>query len=80
MRRQACSLVADEPPLHVLPHQVQQQSIHSVRLQQICPARKRRRFLRRRASAPPGETFIHKNAILIIGAAQLDLPFFLPDK
>ena len=65
---------ADRLRFAPFPSQVHQQSIHSVRLQQICPARKRRRFLRRRAPAAQGSTFIHKNAILIISARAQHAP------
>ncbi len=41
-------------------------SIHNVRLQQICPARRRRRFLRRRPAQGDGNP-IRKEGILIIG-------------
>ena len=46
-------------------------SIHNVRLQQICVAKKRRRFLRRRppaGDAANGSNHIQKEGILIIGA------------
>lgn len=51
---------------------LEQQTIHNVRLQQLCPAKRRRRFLRRAAPAQPGTpgavpNHIHKDAILIIG-------------
>ena len=45
-------------------------SIHNVRLQQICVAKKRRRFLRRRppaGDAANGSNHIQKEGILIIG-------------
>ena len=46
-------------------------SIHNVRLQQICVAKKRRRFLRRRppvGDAANGTNHVQKEGILIIGA------------
>ncbi len=45
-------------------------SIHNVRLQQICPAKKRRRFLRRRPAQndATGASHVRKEGILIIGA------------
>ena len=49
-------------------------SIHNVRLQQICVAKKRRRFLRRRppaGDAGNGSNHIQKEGILIIGALSL---------
>ena len=49
-------------------------SIHNVRLQQICVAKKRRRFLRRRppaGDAANGSNHIQKEGILIIGALSL---------
>lgn len=48
-------------------------SIHNVRLQQICPAKKRR-FLRRRPAqggAGSGANHVRKEGILIIGTARL---------
>jgi hypothetical protein len=53
----------------------EQQTIHNVRLQQLCPAKRRRRFLRRGPppqSASPGgvPNHIHKDAILIIGKSS----------
>lgn len=53
------------------------QSIHSVRLQQMCPAKRRRRFLRRGHARPPGSpatNHIRKDAILVIGAQPLAGP------
>ena len=46
-------------------------SIHNVRLQQICPARRRRSFLRRRPAQGDanGANHIRKEGILIIGMA-----------
>lgn len=58
-------------------------SIHNVRLQQICVAKKRRRFLRRRPPADDaanGANHVQKEGILIIGmvipphACMGDLP------
>ncbi len=46
-------------------------SIHNVRLQQFCPAKRRRRFLRRRpmqGDATSGANHVRKEGILIIGA------------
>ena len=53
-------------------------SIHNVRLQQFCPAKRRRRFLRRRLAhgdAASGANHVLKEGILIIGAhLHSDLP------
>ena len=51
-------------------------SIHNVRLQQICPARRRRRFLRRRPAQGDvnGANHIRKEGILIIGTALMLQP------
>ncbi len=63
-------VVVDLASFQPLANGLSNQSIHSVRLQQMCPAKKRRRFLRRGNARPPGSpatNHIRKDAILVIG-------------
>ncbi|EIE19775.1 hypothetical protein COCSUDRAFT_44590 [Coccomyxa subellipsoidea C-169] len=67
-------VVVDLASFQPLANGLSNQSIHSVRLQQMCPAKKRRRFLRRGNARPPGSpatNHIRKDAILVIGVDRL---------
>lgn len=71
---QATRVVVDLASYQPLEDGQSNQSIHSVRLQQMCPAKRRRRFLRRGNARPPGSpatNHVRKDAILIIGAPRL---------
>lgn len=66
----AARVVVDLASFQPLENGLSNQSIYSVRLQQMCPAKKRRRFLRRGNARPPGSpatNHIRKDAILVIG-------------
>ncbi|BDA46825.1 probable SEC14-like protein 2 at C-terminar half [Coccomyxa sp. Obi] len=71
---QGARVVVDLASFQPLEDGPSSQSIHSVRLQQMCPAKRRRRFLRRGNARPPGSpatNHIRKDAILVIGVDRL---------